>query len=76
MEEKNEDDFKKINYDYTHPKISYGWNACAGYKKRNVEGGQLYSYGIKEQHEIFILHYWDEFKPWIKHCEEYESIQI
>jgi hypothetical protein len=64
---------KLINYDYTHPTIHYGWNSCGGYK---IEiGNKIYSYGIPEKHEIYILHYWDVFKPWITPCDIYNKLQ-
>jgi len=65
--------FKTINYDYTHPMIHWGWNSCAGYKKR-LDSGVIVSDGIKETHEVHVLHYWDEFKPWIMKCDIYDSL--
>lgn len=62
---------RTINYNYTHPLIHYGWNSCAGYKQ--IIDDKIYSYGIPEKHRIFILHYWDEFKPWIKNCDIYKQ---
>lgn len=64
---------RSINYDYTHPNIHYGYNSCGGYKK--VKNGKIYSRGIPEKHEIYILHYWDIFKPWITYCPIYESLK-
>lgn len=62
-----------INYDYTHDNIHFGWNSCAGYKLEI--GNKIYSYGIPEEHEIFILHYWDIFKPWITPCKIYNKLE-
>lgn len=64
--------FRVINYDYTHPLIDWGWNSCAGFKKI-LPSGICVSDGIKEQHTIHVLHYWDEFKPWMTRCEVYDS---
>lgn len=63
-----------IGYDYTHPDVSHGWNACGGYKKR--ENGKLVSTGIPEVHDVYILHYWDEFKPWNKKCFVYDELLL
>ena len=52
-------------YDYHHPSVSYGWNACGGYK-RELGDGSIVSEGLPEKHTIYVLHYWDEFKPWRK----------
>ena len=65
--------FKTINYDYTHPLIHWGWNSCAGYKKL-LDSGKIVSDGIVENHEVHVLHYWDEFKPWIRKCKIYDDL--
>ena len=54
-----------INYDYTHPKIHYGYNSCSPFKKI-LDNGKIISNGIPENHEIFVLHYWYHYKQWIK----------
>jgi|13_taG_2_1085334.scaffolds.fasta_scaffold00292_19 hypothetical protein len=46
--------FKHIKYDYSHPKIDWKWNNCAGL--------------IKDLNDIAINHYWYNFKPWIINC--------
>jgi lipopolysaccharide biosynthesis glycosyltransferase len=53
-------------YNYHHKDVHYGWNACGGYKKR--VGNKLISDGLPEKHDIYVLHYWDEFKPWNRPC--------
>jgi hypothetical protein len=59
--------YLRIHQDtYTHPLVGDGWNSCAGYKKITEDG--VYSHGIPEQYKVHILHYWDEFKPWFRHC--------
>lgn len=56
---------KVINYDYTHPKIHYGYNSCSAFKKV-LDNGKIISDGIPENHEIYVLHYWYHYKPWTK----------
>ena len=79
--------FKTINYDYTHPKISKNWNACAGYSRMvksdtgwscvtdpvNIKNNNLISKGIKGGEKVHINHYWDEFKPWMINCPYYNQ---
>ena len=50
--------FKHMKYDYTHPKIDWRWNNCAGLDK-NLDG-------------IAINHYWYNFKPWNIKCKLWE----
>ena len=57
--------------DYTHRKIHYGWNSCAGFKKITDRG--VVADGIPEKHPVHILHYWFEYKPWIKPCPIYSQ---
>jgi len=57
---------------YLHPLIDYGWNSCAGFKKRN-SNGEIWSDGVPENHPIYILHYWEEFKPWNTPCPIYQE---
>jgi len=56
---------KTINYDYTHPEVHWGYNSCSAFKKI-LNDGSIISDGIPEKHEIFVLHYWHHYKPWIK----------
>lgn len=63
---------KNEKYDYHHPNVSYGWNACGGYKRR-LSDGSIVSHRLQEKHPIYVLHYWDEFKPWNKRCEIYDA---
>jgi hypothetical protein len=65
---------KNIKYDYKHPDMYYGWNACSGYKK-TLENGKIVASDIPEAgHEIYILHYWDCFKPWNTPCDIYNKL--
>lgn len=58
---------------YLHPDIGYEWNSCAGFKR--FDKGELRSHGVPEDHPVYILHYWDEFKPWNRHCPIYQKYQ-
>jgi lipopolysaccharide biosynthesis glycosyltransferase len=57
---------KNIYYDYTHNEIHYGYNSCSGFIK--VVNNNIISSGIPEKHDIYVVHYWYHYKPWIK-CE-------
>lgn len=46
--------FKHIKYDYTHKQIDWRWNNCAGF--------------VKDEKNIFINHYWFNYKPWNIKC--------
>lgn len=58
--------FKRIGYDYTHKKVGFEWNSCAGYSI--VREGELVCEGLDYPHPVYINHYWHEFKPWIMNC--------
>lgn len=69
---------QNIKYDYTHPEIGYGWNACAGYTRIFKDGSKYYGIcsGLKEadappEYQVYINHYWNEFKPWNINCPIY-----
>jgi len=67
--------FKEIGYDYTHPKIGFEWNSCAGYTKltKNDNNWVGSTINIEPKHNVYINHYWDEFKPWILNCPLFEE---
>lgn len=79
--------FRKIGYDYSHPAISYQWNACAGYtrvSKMNdtwvcvsseqcITNPDYKSSSIPDGQLVSINHYWDEFKPWKIDCPMYDT---
>jgi hypothetical protein len=67
--------FTTIGYDYTHPEIGLGWNSCAGITDVWQENGQwkAHTRTLAENHEVFIIHYWDQFKPWVIDCPIYRS---
>lgn len=48
--------FKHIKYDYTHPKIDWRWNNCAGFVN------------VKDDDSVAINHYWFNYKPWNINC--------
>lgn len=58
--------FQKIGYDYTHEKVGFGWNSCAGYSI--IKEGKLVCEELDYAHPVHINHYWHEFKPWIMDC--------
>ncbi|MBN1674830.1 MAG: exostosin family protein [Kiritimatiellae bacterium] len=65
------DYFLTIGYDYTHPEIGPGWNACAGYTRlRRGPGGEWAgeTHGLARNHTVHINHYWGLYKPWNIDC--------
>jgi hypothetical protein len=67
--------FRTIGYDYTHPDIGFAWNSCRGVTDVHNEGGvwKAHSHSLSPNHEVFIVHYWDQFKPWRIDCPIYRS---
>jgi hypothetical protein len=67
--------FRTIGYDYTHPDIGPEWNSCAGVTEvRNVGGKWVArTRGLAADHDVQIIHYWSQFKPWAVGCPIYES---
>jgi len=74
--------FKQIGYDYTHPNIGSEWNACAGYTKLQKINGDWEgkTFNLHPSHEVYINHYWDEFRPWTLKCplylETWKSLKV
>jgi hypothetical protein len=64
---------KKLGYDYTHKKVGFEWNSCAGYTLIG-ETGEPYSNGLNYEHPVYINHYWHEFKPWLINCPFWNMI--
>lgn len=71
---------KSINYDYTHPLITPAWNSCAGYTKIIKNDNEFIPRWIGPSHidelpnyEVYINHYWDNFKPWNINCPVYKN---
>jgi hypothetical protein len=62
--------FRAIGYDYTHPEIGFEWNSCAGVTKVRFENGawQAQTWALERNHEVYVVHYWDQFKPWLIDC--------
>jgi hypothetical protein len=62
--------FRTIGYDYTHPEIGWGWNSCAGVTEVRAEGRawNARTRGLAEDHDVHIIHYWCQFKPWAISC--------
>jgi hypothetical protein len=67
--------FQSIGYDYRHPAIGPGWNSCAGVTKAQPTGERWLArtYGLPANHDVQIIHYWSQFKPWSIGCPIYES---
>ena len=64
---------KESKYDYTHSKVSYGWNSWSKYSV--YEGEKLFCRGLAEEHEVHINHYWNECKPWSINCPLYKKTE-
>lgn len=56
---------RTIGYDYTHPNIHFGYNSCSAFMKV-LDDGRIVSDGIPEEHDVYIVHYWFHYKPWIR----------
>jgi hypothetical protein len=67
--------FTSIGYDYTHAEIGPGWNSCAGITDvRNGDGvWKARTLTLADNHAVHIIHYWDQFKPWLINCPIYQS---
>ena len=67
--------FRTIGYDYTHPEIGPGWNSCAGVTALCRQGGawQGHTHSLAQNHEVHIVHYWSQFKPWAIDCPLFAS---
>jgi hypothetical protein len=67
--------FQTIAYDYTHPEIGTGWNSCAGVTavRREGDSWRARTFGLADDHDVRILHYWSQFKPWSIGCPIYNS---
>jgi len=67
--------FRTIGYDYTHPEIGPAWNSCAGITDAWQEGeawkGRTRT--LAQDHDVFMVHYWDRFKPWAISCPIFAS---
>jgi hypothetical protein len=67
--------FRSIGYDYTHPEIGPEWNSCAGVTAVRSEGGRWVARtrGLMPDHDVNIIHYWSQFKPWAIGCPIFAS---
>ncbi len=67
--------FRSIGYDYTHPDVGPEWNSCAGvtdiWREKNRWRG--HTRGLNPNHDVRIVHYWSQFKPWAIGCPVFES---
>jgi len=67
--------FRTIGYDYTHPDVGPGWNSCAGVTgvRRDGDRWRARTRGLAADHDVQIIHYWSQFKPWAIDCPVYAS---
>jgi lipopolysaccharide biosynthesis glycosyltransferase len=67
--------FTTIGYDYTHPEIGPGWNSCAGITDLRRDDGtwKAHTRTLAENHDVHIIHYWKDYKPWVIDCPMYRS---
>jgi hypothetical protein len=67
--------FQSIGYDYTHPEIGPEWNSCAGVTTLTREGSAWRgrTHGLRRDHDVLLIHYWSQFKPWLTGCPIYAS---
>lgn len=67
--------FQTIGYDYTHPAVGPKWNSCAGVTelRRAGSGWAAHTRGLTADHDVYVVHYWSQFKPWAVLCPLYES---
>lgn len=67
--------FQSIGYDYTHPQIGPEWNSCAGVTQVSWEQDhwQAQTVGLEKNHDVKLIHYWSQFKPWLIDCPIYYS---
>lgn len=65
--------FRSIGYDYTHPRAGSEWNSCAGVTKIERDGDRWrgHTFGLNPNHDVRIVHYWSQFKPWAIDCPVY-----
>ena len=68
--------FRSIGYDYTHPAVGPAWNSCAGISEvwRDRDRWHGRTHGLVEDHDVHIIHYWSQFKPWAIHCPIFASV--
>ncbi len=67
--------FSVTNYDYTHAEIGPAWNSCAGVTEvsRLETRWRARTRGLATDHDVSLIHYWSQFKPWVVHCPIYAS---
>jgi hypothetical protein len=67
--------FRSIGYDYTHPEVGPEWNSFAGVTHVRRENGRwsARTRGLAADHDVKLIHYWSQFKPWAIDCPIYGS---
>ena len=70
--------FRAIGYEYSHPAIGFGWNACSKFtkleKKANRWTGRVFGLN-PEGYVVNINHYWNKYKPWKINCPMYNEFK-
>ncbi len=67
--------FRTIGHDYTHPEIGTEWNSCAGVTEVHAAeaGWKARTHSLAQNHDVHIIHHWDQFKPWAIQCPIFQS---
>ncbi len=69
--------FKSIGYDYRHPEIGPGWNACSKFVRLFKDGQGAWrgeTQGLPEKYPVHIAHYWNgACRPWNLGCPLFEE---
>lgn len=67
--------FRTIGYDHVHPEIGPMWNSCAGVTEAVRSGDRWLARtrGLAVDHEVRLIHYWSQFKPWVLNCPIFAS---
>lgn len=66
------DYFHHIGYDFTHPSVGFGWNACSRFVRLSKDDGGAWrgvSCDQPEVSSVHIVHYWNgACRPWNMDC--------
>lgn len=65
-----------INYDYTHDKLDYSYNTCAGGNNLKFFKNDESKWQVRKKDKLVsILHYWYNYKPWQQaECPMFQEI--
>jgi hypothetical protein len=67
--------FRAVGYDYTHPEVGCAWNSCSAVTQVRPRGNgwQARTHGLAHDHDVHIIHYWSQYKPWLIDCPIFQS---